>query len=280
MSIQTISRYEIEDKLGEGGMGEIFLARDPYMKRRVAIKVLSHHLTTKEHFLEYFQREAEVIAALEHPCIVPIYDYGRHGTQPFIVMRYMPGGSLKERLHEECLKPRPLSRIVERVAAGLDAAHAQGIIHRDVKPSNILFDAKGEAFLADFGLAKYMQRSSSKTQGIVIGTPEYMSPEQIRNKELDGRSDVYALGVVLFCALAGRPPFVDDSPMAIAIAHITDCLPNILDIKPDLPSSLEEVICKATAKDPAERYATAGELARDVAEIASGRWFYRKLVAD
>lgn len=280
MSVSKIGRYEVEDELGHGGMATVYLARDPYMKRQVAIKVLSYKLTSDALFQEHFQREAEMIAALEHPCIVPIFDFGRHRDQPYIVMRYMAGGSLQDRLARERLGLHQLSRIFGRVAEGLDAAHTQGIIHRDVKPHNILFDASDEAFLSDFGIAKSLHRSTGMTGTLFIGTPAYMSPEQVRNDKLDGRSDVYALGVVLYRALAGQLPYEKGTAMATAVAHITDPVPNILDIRPDLPSTWEEIISKALAKAPADRYATAGDLARDVREVASGRWYLRKLVDD
>jgi serine/threonine protein kinase len=278
VSVPKIGRYEVEDELGTGGMAVVYLARDPYMQRQVAIKVLAYQLTSDALYQEYFQREAEVIAALEHPCIVPVFDFGRHGNQPYIVMRYMAGGSLQDRLDEGGLKARDMAHIVERVAEGLDAAHARDIIHRDVKPANILFDTSGEAFLSDFGLAKSLNRSTGMTGALFVGTPEYMSPEQVRNERLDGRSDIYALGVTLFYALAGRLPYRDDSPLATAVLHVTQPVPSILAVKPDLLPTWEDIIGKAMAKDPAERYATAGDLARDVREAASGRWYLRKLV--
>jgi serine/threonine protein kinase len=278
VSVPKIGRYEVEDELGTGGMAVVYRARDPYMQRQVAIKVLAYQLTSDTLYQEYFQREAEVIAALEHPCIVPVFDFGRHGNQPYIVMRYMAGGSLQDRLDEGGLKARDMAHIVERVAEGLDAAHARDIIHRDVKPANILFDTSGEAFLSDFGLAKSLNRSTGMTGALFVGTPEYMSPEQVRNERLDGRSDIYALGVTLFYALAGRLPYRDDSPLATAVLHVTQPVPSILAVKPDLLPTWEDIIAKAMAKVPAERYATAGDLARDVREAASGRWYLRKLV--
>jgi len=281
MSAPKIGRYKVESELGQGGMATVYLAHDPYIQRQVAIKVLSYQLTADALFQEFFQREAEVIAALEHPCIVPIFDFGQHGTQPYFVMRHMVGGSLQDRLEKEKLKPHQISRIIDRVAEGLDAAHAKGIVHRDVKPANILFDAKGKAYLCDFGLAKLLRQSIDSTDDtLFVGTPEYMSPEQVRDDRLDGRSDVYALGVVLYYALAGQPPFDAGSSMATAQAHITEPVPNILDVKPGLKSVWGEIIAKAMAKDPAQRHSTAGELALDVREVISGRWYLRKLVDD
>lgn len=278
MSLQTISRYELKGELGSGGMGNVFLAQDPYMKRDVAVKVMPFQLSTDDLYTEHFQREAELIAALEHDSIVPVYDFGMHGRQPFIVMRYMPGGSLQDRLEIEPLKPRELSKIIERIADGLNLAHSRNIIHRDVKPPNILFDADGKAYLADFGLAKNYEHAVIKSVEMLVGTPAYMSPEQIRNEHLDGRSDVYAMGVVLYYALTGKFPYDKGSIREIARAHILDPIPNILDVKPDLEASWHEVISKAMAKNRQDRYANVMELARDVNELSSGRWFLRKLV--
>lgn len=274
----TIGRYEIGTELGEGGMAVVYAAHDPYMQRQVAIKMLQYQLTTDEVFYEYFQREAEAIAALEHPCIVPVFDFGWHGVQPYIVMRFMAGGSLEDRLLDETLPATDLARIMTRVAAGLDAAHKQGIIHRDVKPSNILFDNAGEAYLADFGLAKFLEQSRSGEEGWLVGTPEYMSPEQIRGETLDGRSDIYSLGAVLYRALAGVTPYGGDSTTVRIQAHLVEPVPNILEVRPDLQDAWGEIIGKAMAKNPAARYATAGEFAQEIQEVASGRWYMRKLV--
>jgi serine/threonine-protein kinase len=281
MSSFRIGRYQAISELGSGGMAVVYLAHDPYINRRVAIKLLSAQMTSDKRFHGHFQREAEVIAALEHPCIVPVFDYGWHRNQPYIVMRHMVGGSLKERLDEQgVLDLNQLSRIVDRVAEGLDAAHAQGIIHRDVKPSNILFDKAGEPFLADFGIAKILHRATSETGPFVLGTPRYMSPEQITNSPLDGRSDVYALGVLIFQALAGQTPFAGTSSQSIAQAHLKEPVPKILALNPDLRPPWEEIIEKVMAKKPDDRYVTAGELAADVQQVVSGRWYFRKLTFD
>jgi len=279
MSAPTISRYEIKGELGSGGMGNVFWGRDPFMKRDVAIKVLPYQFSSEELYKEFFQREAEIIAALEHDSIVPVYDFGMHGNQPFLVMRYMSGGSLQDRLAENPLEPRELSAIIDRIAEGLDVAHEKNIIHRDVKPPNILFDASGKAYLADFGLAESFEQSTG-VEDMFIGTPAYMSPEQVRNEILDARSDIYTLGAVIYCTLSGREPYDKGSSQATAEAHITDPVPNILDLVPDLEASWAEVISKAMAKDRYQRYATAMDLAQDVRELSSGRWFLRKLVDD
>ncbi|MCI0396362.1 MAG: serine/threonine protein kinase [Chloroflexi bacterium] len=258
-------------------MAKVYLARDPLIKRQVAIKVLSQQFVSDPLFLINFQREAEVIASLEHPCIVPVFDFGEHQGQPYIVMRYMAGGSLEERLKKEKMRPHRLSQVIGRVAEALDAAHGKSIIHRDVKPNNILFEDSDKAFLSDFGLARWLQHPSGTTGAYFMGTPEYMSPEQARNEDLDGRSDVYALGVVLFYSLAGRLPFSNPSPMATALAQVIEPVPDILAINPDLSSHWVDIVLKALAKEPADRYGTAGDLARAVRDVASGRWYLSKL---
>ena len=276
MNASKIGRYEIESELTTGGMGVIILAKDPYIQRQVIVKILMYSRTLDEIYRDFFQNEAEVIAALEHPCIVPIYDFGWHGQQPYIVMRYMSGGSLQERLNKEDIKMTEMGHILKRVAEALDAAHAKGIIHRDIKPSNILFDSSGEAFLSDFGIAT-SKTFSDEDGDWLVGTPAYMSPEQSQGNHVDGRSDVYALGVTLYRLLTGQLPFSSNSTTALINAHLEQPVPDIRMIKENIPSVWQEVVSKAMAKDPADRYPTAGEFARDVNEVASGKWFLRKL---
>jgi serine/threonine-protein kinase len=267
-----IGRYEIEGELGAGGMATIYLALDPFMKRKVAIKVLPRQFTHDPQFRIRFQREAEVIAALEHPHIVAIYDIGEDDDQPYIVMRFMTGGTLLQRVRAKPLAVAELAPTVNRIAEALDEAHAQNVVHRDLKPSNILFDGKGHAYLSDFGIAKVSEAAATFTGTGVIGTPEYMSPEQARGiKDLDGRSDVYSLGVVIFHALTGQLPYKADTPMGAAVAHITEPVPNILTVRPDLPPACDRIIRCAMAKNPDDRYPTAGELAYDLAQLAAGK---------
>lgn len=276
MSTSRIGRYEVETELAQGGMGVIFLARDPYIQRQVVVKVLMYSRTLDEVYREFFQREAELIAALEHPCIVPVYDFGWHGQQPYIVMRYMSAGSLDDRLARDEIKLTEAAHILKRVSEALDAAHARNIIHRDVKPSNILFDATGEAFLSDFGIAKSKPIVDDEGEWLV-GTPAYMSPEQAKGEPVDGRADVYALGVVLYRLLTGQLPFSGDSSTALINAHVEMPVPDVRQVRENLPAVWQEVVAKAMAKSPDDRYATAGDFARDVAEVVSGRWFLRKL---
>jgi serine/threonine-protein kinase len=276
MNVSNIGRYEIESELTTGGMGVIILAKDPYIQRQVVVKVLMYSRTLDEVYRDFFQNEAEVIAALEHPCIVPIYDFGWHGQQPYIVMRYMAGGSLQDRLDKGELKLTEIAHIFKRVADALDAAHAKGIIHRDIKPSNILFDSSGESFLSDFGIATSKAFKDDDGEWLV-GTPAYMSPEQAKGNPVDGRSDIYALGVTLYRLLTGQLPFSGSSTTALVNAHVELPVPDIRALKANIPAVWQEVVAKAMAKNPNDRYATASDFAREVNEVVSGKWYLRKL---
>lgn len=276
MDITKIGRYEIEKELAQGGMGLIYLARDPYIQRQVVIKVLMYSRTLDEVYRDFFQQEAELIAALEHPCIVPIYDFGWYGEQPYIVMRHMAGGSLADRLQKEELRQTEIAHVFKRIAEALDAAHARKIIHRDVKPSNFLYDSTGEIFLSDFGIAK--STSITDDDGTwLVGTPAYMSPEQVLGNPVDGRADIYALGIVLYRLLSGQLPFSSDSTTALINAHVDLPIPDIRSVKNKIPAVWQEVVGKAMAKNPNDRYSTASDFARDVAEVVSGKWYLRKL---
>ncbi len=267
----NIGRYEVIKELGQGGMAIVYLARDPLIKRQVAIKVLPRQFTFDPQFRARFQREVEVVATLEHSAIVPVYDFGEHEDQPFIVMRYISGGSLADRLGNGPLPVAEISALFQRIGSAIDYAHRLGVIHRDIKPGNILFDAQGEASLSDFGIAKIAEATVAFTgTGGMVGTPAYMSPEQaIGEKNVDGRSDIYSLGVVLFEALSGQLPFKADTPMGVAIAHINQPVPSLLERQPDLPPRFEAVIRKALDKDPAKRFQTAGELTQAINETGT-----------
>ena len=259
----NIGRYEVINELGQGGMAIVYLAQDPFIKRQVAVKVLPRKFTHDPQFRVRFEREAQVIAALEHANIVPIYDFGEHEDQPFIVMRYLPGGTLTERLSAGALSIPEIATLFQNIASALDYAHKKGVIHRDIKPGNILFGPEGRAHLSDFGIAKIQEASAAVTgTGNLIGTPSYMSPEQAKGeKDIDGRADIYSLGVVLFQCLSGELPFTADTPMGVAIAHIQNPVPSLMDRRPDLPSGFDSIIHTAMDKEPIGRFQSAAELA-------------------
>jgi serine/threonine-protein kinase len=262
MSPQSFDRYEIIEELGRGGMATVYKARDPLFEREVAIKVLPPELSRDPQFRSRFIREARTIAALEHPAIVPVYDYGENYDQPYLVMRYMTGGSLTDRLRSGPLSLTETSKILQRIASALDAAHQKGVIHRDLKPGNILFDQYGESYLADFGIVHLASSSEALTAtGSLVGTPSYMSPEQVHgDKVLDGRSDIYALGVILFQMLTGDVPYAADTPVKTMMQHVMEPIPRILERRPDLAPQFDNVITKAMAKDRDARFATGSEL--------------------
>lgn len=264
----NIGRYEVIQELGQGGMAIVYLARDPYIKRQVAVKVLPRQFTFDPEFRGRFQREAEVVATLEHGAIVPVYDFGEHDGQSFLVMRFMSGGTLADRLEKGALPIPEIITVFEGVGAAVDYAHSKGVIHRDIKPGNILFDSQGGVCLSDFGIAKIAEATAAFTGTGIIGTPAYMAPEQAQGEKLDGRSDIYSLGVVLFQALSGELPFKANTPMGVAVAHITEPVPSLLARRADLPRGFEEVIRKTLDKDRTKRYQTAAELAQAINEAA------------
>lgn len=272
MNPEKIGRYEIKCELGRGGMATVYEAYDPRFEREVAVKVLPREMLHDPQFRTRFEREAKTIAMLEHPAIVPVYDFGEESGQPYFVMRYMMGGSLSDRLRNGPLSIQEAARILSRLAPALDSAHSKGIIHRDLKPGNILFDKDGEPYISDFGIAKLTetQGSLSMTGSGIVGTPAYMSPEQGQGEKIDGRSDIYGLGVILFEMLTGRQPFQGDTPMSVVIKHITDPVPHILDVKPDLPDGVEKIVAKVLAKDRNERFSTSQQLADALNSISRG----------
>jgi YVTN family beta-propeller protein len=249
--------YRIEARIGRGGMSVVYRAEDLRLKRKVALKLLAPELAEDERFRERFLRESELAASLDHPHIVPIYDAGEHQGQLYIAMRYVEGSDLKRLLKEKgALEPRQAISLLEELADALDAAHARGLVHRDVKPSNALLDGSGHLYLSDFGLTKSASDRSALTMtGRIVGTVDYAAPEQIEGKPVDGRADVYSLGCLLYECLAGEVPFPRDSELAVLWAHVNEP-------PPKLPaySALEPVIAKALAKDPQERYASCAEL--------------------
>ncbi len=269
---RTIGRYQIKKEIARGGMAVVYLAYDPRVGRDIAIKLLPRNMQNQPYARERFEREARVIASLEHPAIVPVYDFGEEDGQPYIVMRYMPGGSLADALIYGRLNLLDASHVVLRVASALDEAHAHNIIHRDLKPGNILLDNHGEVFLSDFGVFKAYagdEASANLTQSLVMGTPAYMSPEQALGKPLTPRSDIYSLGAVLYEMLSGVPPFRGPSGVSVAMKHVSDPLPDLRPLRPDLSESCVQVVERAMAKRPEDRFASAGEMAREFARAAS-----------
>lgn len=258
-------------------MGDVYAAYDPWMRRRVAIKLLRLRDGDSEAQRARFVREAAATAALEHEAVLPVYDCGEHETRPYLVMRFLGGGSLADRLSQGPMSLRECARVIHRVAGALDAAHASGIIHCDVSPGNILFDEVGVAYLADFGVMKIASELHPSGSRQLIGTPRYMSPEQAQNFPLDRRSDVYSLGIVAFCMLAGHPPFEGSSPMELAFAHAMTAPPPLTRSRPDLPSIADQVLFKALAKRANDRYPSASAFASDIEVVAEGRWYLLQL---
>src|SRR6266498_1731905 len=272
MQPEKIGIYEVKSELGRGGMATVYRAYDPRFEREIAIKVLpSELLHADPQFRLRFEREAKIIAQLEHSAIVPVYDVGEADGQPYFVMRYMNGGSLSDRIKAGGLTIEDASRILGIIAPGLDEAHSKGIVHRDIKPINILFDKRGYPYISDFGIAKLSQAQSGNVTGsAIIGTPAYMAPEQAQGTEIDGRADIYALGIILFEMLTGKQPYEADTPMAVAIKHITDPVPHIRQTNPQLPESVDAIIQKAMAKDKTHRFSTAVEMTNALREAARG----------
>ncbi len=256
-------RYQLLGLLGRGGMGSVYEAEHLSLRRRVALKVLDPALTRQPDFVQRFHREVETIAHLEHPNILPVYDSGEEDGLLYLVMLLVRGGTLKDRLQ---LEPAPwparqVLRIAQQVLAALDAAHQQGIIHRDIKPDNILLHSD-RALLADFGIAKLMQGDSGLTVvGTFMGTPDYAAPEQVLALPLDGRSDLYAFGVVLYELLTGRVPYRADTPMGVALQHVQGQLPPPWEMNPNLPLPIAKVLVRALAREREARYASGPEFA-------------------
>ena len=272
MQPEKIGIYEVKSELGRGGMATVYRAYDPRFEREVAVKVLpSELLHADPQFRLRFEREAKIVAQIEHTAIVPVYDVGETNGQPYFVMRYMNGGSLSDLIKAGGLTIEDAVRILGAIAPGLDEAHSKGIVHRDIKPSNILFDKRGNPYISDFGIAKLSQAQSGNVTGsAIIGTPAYMAPEQAQGTEVDGRADIYALGIILYEMLTGKQPYEADTPMAVAIKHITDPVPHIREANPELPEGMEAIIQKAMAKDKKERFSSATEMTNALRDVRRG----------
>jgi serine/threonine-protein kinase len=264
----AFGRYKIEGELGRGGMATVYQAYDPRTQRLVALKVLPQPLLDRPDLRTRFQREAEAIARLKHPNVVEVYDYGDQDGQPFLVMRLMQGGTLKDKMVDGPLTVAQALSILRGIAEALDSAHKLGIVHRDLKPDNILFDQYDNPYLSDFGIAKLGETHATLTGESAIGTPHYISPEQAQgDRPVDGRSDIYALGVVLFEMLSGSRPYDAETPLQVMMQHIMAPVPKISRRAKNLPPGCDAIISKALAKEPDDRYQTAVSLIDDLASL-------------
>jgi len=268
---KTISHYQILEQLGEGGMATVFKAYDTNLEREVAIKIIRREAFPPEQsdqLLKRFEREAKSLARMSHPNIVKVLDYGEYGNSPYLVLEYLPGGTLKDKLG----KPMPwqeAARLLLPIAEALDYAHSQNIIHRDVKPANILLTQRGQPMLSDFGIAKLLESGDAQTltgTGMGIGTPEYMAPEQWSGK-VSSQTDIYALGVVFYELVTGHKPYTADTPAEILLKQATEPLPRPMSFVPGLPEDVEKVLEKAMAKNPADRYVTMQAFAQALEDL-------------
>ncbi|MDZ4717036.1 MAG: protein kinase [Roseiflexaceae bacterium] len=259
---RTLGSYQIIEQLGQGGMATVYKAYHPAMDRYVAIKVLPRHMAQDANFRARFERESRTIAKLEHRYILPVHDSGEDDGVSYMVMRYTDGGTLSDLIASGKLTYERVAVLVAQVAEALGYAHRQGIIHRDIKPANVLISRDGDAQLSDFGIARIVEGSMQlTTDGMMIGTPFYMAPEQVQGQPSDARTDIYALGVVLYEALTGKRPYEAETPLAVALMHLHNPLPPPRQIQPNLPEMLERIILRAMAKNPADRFQSADDMA-------------------
>ncbi|MGD8804359.1 MAG: protein kinase [Chloroflexota bacterium] len=271
---QTVGKYQVVENLGRGGMAEVYKAYQETLDRYVAIKVMHSFLADEKGFLGRFQREARAMAALNHPNIVGVYDFDVFEGMYYIVMEFVSGGTLKDRIEDLASKGEALpldaaTRVVLEVADALAYAHARGMVHRDIKPGNIMLTEDGRAVLTDFGIAKILSGPTFTATGAMVGTPAYMSPEQGLGKPGDERSDLYALGVLYYQMATGRLPYDADTPLAVILKHVNEPIPTPTDLNDDIPNAIQNVIIKAMAKEPDERYQSANELIKDLQAAAA-----------
>jgi serine/threonine protein kinase len=257
---QTLGNYRIIGQVGRGGMATVYKAYQASMDRYVAVKILPSELAESAEFAGRFEQEARTIARLEHPRILPVFDYGKSDGISYLVMRYLEAGTLKDRLAAGPLSLEEIDVLFRQLADALGYAHGRGVVHRDLKPANALVDGEGNLFLTDFGIAKILAGTAQFTKtDAVMGTPAYISPEQAQGKPVDQRSDIYSLGIILYEMVTGQVPYIADTPLAVIFKHVSDPLPLPSSIKPDVPPAIEQVILKSLAKDPQDRFATAAE---------------------
>jgi serine/threonine-protein kinase len=272
---RTLGKYQILARLGRGGMAEVYKAFQPSLDRYVAVKVLHSFMAEDKEFLGRFRREAKNVAALRHPNIVQVFDFDVQDELYYMVMEYLDGPTLRTRLealHQrgERMPLRDTLRIIRDVGSALAYAHAHGVVHRDVKPANVILESSGRVILTDFGVAKMLTGTQYTQAGTVLGTPAYMSPEQGQGQPGDGRSDIYSLGVMLYEMATGRLPYDADTPLAVVMKHVHDPLPLPRSVLPELPESLERVILRALAKDPAQRYDRVEAMLADLEAVERG----------
>lgn len=273
----NLGQYQLEKLLGKGGMGVVYRALQPRLNRYVAVKILSDSQAKRSEQIKRFHREAETSAALEHPHIVPVYDYGTEDEMNFVVMRLLTGGSLSEHIErvvsgqEKRASLQDIAQLLKQIAGALDYAHERGIIHRDVKPSNVMFDDYGNAFLVDFGLVKLLDNSKSNltNAGIILGTPAYMAPEQWRDEALTPAIDQYALGALIYLLLSGRLPFNSDtSPYELMQQHCEAPVPDVHNFQRDIPPKISAVIQRAMAKNAEDRFPVVMDFANAFLEAS------------
>ena len=259
-------RYLIEQELGSGGMSAVYKAQDPNLKRVVAIKLIHPHLSSNPDFVRRFETEASSVAQLRHPNIVQVYDFDHDGDTYYMVLEFVPGESLQERLRRLNAAGRKftIAEVIDlagKTCDAVDYAHKRGLVHRDIKPANVMINVQGEPILMDFGIVRILGGTSHTATGAVVGTAIYMSPEQIRGEHPDHRADIYSLGVMLHEMIGGKPPYESDSAMTIMMMHLNDPIPDVGALAPETPPALKAVIARALAKDPDQRYQSAGEMA-------------------
>jgi serine/threonine-protein kinase len=258
-------RYKLEAKLGSGGMSTVYLARDTTLDRSVAVKVMHREMSEQADQLQRFRQEARAVAKLSHPNVVAVIDAGEDGGHPYIVFEYVEGETLKQRINRVgALDPQEALAYAIEIARGLTVAHARNMVHRDIKPQNVLIDSEGRAKLTDFGISRQLEQDGMTATGRVLGTTDYVAPEQAMGHPADKRSDVYSLGVVLYEMLIGQVPFHADSQVGVAMKHVNEEMPDVQQRRPELSAAAALVVERATAKDPAERYQEVGEMIADL----------------
>lgn len=265
-------RYQIKELLGQGGMSSVYRAVDPKLRRDVAVKIIHPHLSENPKFVRRFEEEAAAVAQLRHPNIRQVFDSNHDGETYYMVLEFLPGKTLKEQLDHFTQKGQhvPMSEVIStirQICSAVAYAHKNGVIHRDIKPSNVVISPQGEAILTDFGIAKMVGKEQFTATGAVIGTAAYISPEQIEGKQVDHRTDIYAIGVMLFEMVSGKTPFIAESIMTLMMKHVNDPLPDLHKLQPGLDLKLVSIIEKSLAKNPEDRYQNANEIASELLTV-------------